>query len=106
MDPEIDELKELVARQGKVIEETNHMIRGMRRSQRWSHVIRIVWWLVWIGAAGAAYYYYVQPYIDSILHAYQSAQHGVQEAHNFPQMIQDYFKHIFSQMFSGTSTPQ
>ncbi|MES2202920.1 MAG: hypothetical protein V4474_01170 [Patescibacteria group bacterium] len=84
MDPEIDELKALVARQGKVIEETNHMIRGMRRSQRWHMLFRIAWWLLVLGASGAAYYYYIQPYVDQFLHAYSNA-------HDFQLQVQNFF---------------
>ena len=106
MDPEIDELKALVARQGKVIEETNHMIRGMRRSARLKTLWSVAWWLLIVVGSGAAYYYYLQPYITSIGQAYQSAQHGVAQAQSFPILIEEYFKHMFAQIFNATSTAQ
>jgi hypothetical protein len=104
-DPEIKELKELVKRQGVIIEDMSRTVHGMRRSQRWHSLLRIVWWLLIFGASAGAYYFYIQPYLEGILHAYQQVQHGAEQAQNFPQMLADILKKMFEQIASF-SKPQ
>ncbi len=104
-DPDIEELKNIVKRQGQVIEDTNRMLHGMRRGQRLRTLWSVLWWLAIIGLSAGAYYY-AQPYVSSIVTAYQSAQHGVQQAQSFPQLIGDYFKHVFEQLSGATTTAQ
>jgi type II secretory pathway component PulM len=104
-DPDIDELKQIVKRQGAVIEETNKMIRGMRSAQRWHTFVRLLWWAAILGLSAVSYYYYVQPYLTSILNAYQQAQHGVQQAQSFQQTLADIFKRFFEQIGAASSTP-
>ena len=74
VDPEMDELKELIKRQGAIIKETHEMVRKMRRNQVWHTVFNVVWWLAVLGVVGAAYYYYIQPYLEQILALYGQAQ--------------------------------
>jgi hypothetical protein len=84
MDPEIDELKGIVERQGKVIEETNRMVHGMRRAQRLRTLWGIVWWVAIFAVSGWAYLQYVQPYVDQVTKAYGSTK-------NFELQVQDWF---------------
>lgn len=102
-DPQVSELKEIVKRQGVVIDEMNKTLHGMRRSQRWHTFMRVAWWVLIFAVSTGFYYYYVQPYIDTIITAYQNAQHGVQQVQSFPQIISDIFKQFFAQ-FSGSAT--
>lgn len=84
MDSEIDELKQQVKELKALNEDTNKQIHKMRRSQRWSTILTIVWWLAVAGVFGAAYYYYVQPYVQAIMETYGNAQ-------NFQVQIEDWF---------------
>jgi hypothetical protein len=74
IDPEMEELKELVKRQSAKIEDTNRIVHKLLRSQRWDRLFRLVWWLAILGVTGAAYYYYVQPYLDQLLALYGQAE--------------------------------
>ena len=78
------ELKELVRQNTKLSQETKQMVEGMRRSQRRHVWFRILWWVAITVVSAVAYYYYVQPYVDQILHAYGNAK-------DFQLQVQDFF---------------
>ncbi len=84
MDREIDDLKQEVAELKELVAETNHAVHGMRRSQRWATIFRIFWWLTIVGITGAAYYYYVQPYVQQVMSGYDNAK-------DFQVQVQDWF---------------
>jgi len=97
VDGEIEELKRLVQKNLAMTEETNHIVRGMRRSARWGRFFSIAWWIVIIAVSGATYYIYVQPYVTDIEKAYGNTQ-------NFEQQVQDFFKSFGKQI--ETQPPQ
>jgi len=70
MDLETEELKELVERTLKLSEDTNHVVHKLRRNQVWHTLIGLLWWLGVVGLLGAAYYYYLAPYIEQVLRLY------------------------------------
>lgn len=80
MDPETNELKELVRQSIALSQENNKMLHAMRRSSRWSFILRILWWLTIFGVSSAVYYYYLAPYVMQLLNLYQSAQHAIEQA--------------------------
>lgn len=84
MESEIDDLKQEVEELKALTVDTNHQIRKMRRSQRLHTIFTIVWWLTIVGVTGAAYYYYVQPYVQKIMDTYGDAQ-------NFQSQVEDWF---------------
>ncbi len=75
MDQEIEELKELVRQNTKVVEDTNRAVHGMRRSARWSMVFRVLWWVIILGITAATYAYFA-PYLQSVLDLYSSIGSG------------------------------
>ena len=79
------------------------MLHKMRRGLWWGRLFSIAWWLLVVVGSGVAYYYYLQPYVDSITHAYQSVQHGAAEAQNFPMTLQKMLTQVFQQMFGSTT---
>jgi len=46
--------------------ENNKILRGMRRTQRWSSFLQIVYWFVILGIVFGSYYY-IQPMIEPFL---------------------------------------
>jgi hypothetical protein len=84
MDMDIEELRDLVKKNLALTEETNRIVRGMRRAARWGRFFTIVWWLIIIAVSGATYYYYVQPYVQQIEKAYDNGK-------NFQQQFQQFF---------------
>ncbi len=82
VEKEIEELKELVLKNIEVTQETNRIVRKMRRGAIWSTFLRLVWWLVIVGATSASYYYIVQPQVDKIAKIYNMGQEGSQNVNN------------------------
>lgn len=54
-------------------QENNKMLHSIRRGMFWGKIIRIIYWVVIIGAA-IGVYYYINPYIDSAVNAYGSVK--------------------------------
>ena len=69
MDPES---KKLLQETLELAKDNNEMLHSMRRSQRISNIMSIVYWVFIIGSAVGAYYL-IQPYVDQLMEAYGSA---------------------------------
>lgn len=63
------EEKEMLKKTLELSQENNKMLHSIRRSMKWGRVVKIIYWVVIIGAAIGAYYY-ITPYIDSAVGAY------------------------------------
>ena len=68
MEPDLAEIKELV-------EENNRIVRKLLSHQRYSTMISVLKWGLIVGAALGTYYF-LQPYVDPFVNAYNSL-HGV-----------------------------
>ncbi len=76
--------RNLLEKTYELSKENNHILKGIRNSTRWSSFLRVVYWILIIGASIAAYYF-IQPYINTMVKAYQSVQsdlNGVKTAVN------------------------
>ncbi|HEY4477942.1 MAG TPA: hypothetical protein VJB09_01550 [Candidatus Paceibacterota bacterium] len=62
MDPEA---KELLEKTYELEKENNHMLRRLRRAQRYAALMRVAYWFIIIGL-GVGAFYFIQPYIDAI----------------------------------------
>ncbi len=101
MEQDTEELEEKVDKLLVLTADTNHLMHGIRRSQRWGHFFTILWWVFIVGSSAAAYYY-LQPYTDQVVKYYKNFQSGSQQAQSFEQEVAQYFqKH-----FTATSTQQ
>ncbi len=76
------EEKELLNKSVELGEENNKMLRDMRRSQRISRIISIVYWVFIIGSAVGAYYF-IQPYVDQLSSMYGGAKSNFDSVNNF-----------------------
>ena len=74
VDPEVDELKELVRTNIKLSQDTNRLLHGMRRAAWWGRVFRLLWWVAILGLSGALYFYFFAPYVEKIVQFYSGAQ--------------------------------
>lgn len=76
MRQEVEELK-------RISIDTNRVIHGMRRGQRWRSFFGVVWWIAIIAVSGASYYYYVQPYVEEAIKSYDSAKQAQSQVQDF-----------------------
>ncbi len=65
--------KELLQKTYELSQENNHILKGIRSSNRWSAFFKAFYWIIIIGVSVGAFYY-VQPYVDVAMKAYKSVQ--------------------------------
>ena len=63
------EEKEMLKKTLELSAENNKILHSMRRQMFVGRIVRIVYWIVIIGAA-VGLYYYIEPYIDGAIGAY------------------------------------
>lgn len=90
MDSEIEDLKRLVQKNIAIAEDTNRLVRKMRRGALWGRVFQIVWWLLFLAVSGAAYYYYLQPYVQKVENFYTQVQTSGKQAQGFEGQVQQF----------------
>ncbi len=78
MDPE---LKKMMRENLELSQENNKLLRKMHRSILWGRLFNVLYWVIVIGAMFGAYYV-LQPFIDSILNAYQGIVSGAETIQN------------------------
>jgi hypothetical protein len=71
------EEKNLLERTYKLAEENNGILKSIRRGNRFSIFMRLLYWVVIIGASVGAYYF-IQPYINQVLGMYSEAQSNIE----------------------------
>jgi len=72
MDPES---KKLLEESLTLAKDNNNMLHSMRRSMRMQRAMTAFYWLFIIGSAVGAYYF-IQPYLDTVLDMYSSILPG------------------------------
>ena len=82
MDPQIEELKELVRQNITLSQETNNIVHGMRTAARWSRLFRLLWVIAILVASVAAYLYFA-PYLNQIIDLYSQAQAALEQLRGF-----------------------
>lgn len=101
MDPEIEELKELVRQNTKLAQDTNRLVHKLRRNIWWGRVWSVAWWIFIFLVAGGAYYYYAEPYVQKLEQYYAGFQSGAQQAQSWEQQAAQWFAQLGK---SGTTT--
>ena len=101
MDPQIEELKELVRQNIALSQDTNRIVHGMRRSAWIGGTLRLLW-IGLIIAASVATYWYLAPYLSQVEGIYSGAQKALQQAQQFTGQ----FNTGTQNNSSSTQTPQ
>jgi hypothetical protein len=81
----------LLERTLKLAEENNAMLKSIRRSNRLSVIMRVVYWVVILGLSYGAFFF-IQPYINSLMGLYNGAQQNVSDAKSVSAKISSYFQ--------------
>jgi hypothetical protein len=74
MDPES---KKLLEETFRLSEENNRMLKRIRKVQKWTTLLRVLYALIVVGIAVGAFYY-LNPYVDGLLNIY-TGMSGVEE---------------------------
>lgn len=78
----------MLERTYKLAEENNSILRGIRRSNRFGTFVHILYWVLIIGASVGAFYY-IQPYIESVMSMYTQAEQTIRNVGNVTNQAQD-----------------
>ena len=78
MDPEI---KNLLEENLKLSKENNELLLKVRRVQKWAQYSRIFYWVIILGITYGAFYY-LQPYLDSLLNVYTGGVGNISDINN------------------------
>ncbi|MEN9524081.1 MAG: hypothetical protein RL536_150 [Candidatus Parcubacteria bacterium] len=71
------EERSLLERTHKLVEENNEILRSIRRSNRFGTIMRVLYWVLILALSFGAYYF-IQPYLSSMLGTYSSLQNSLQ----------------------------
>lgn len=81
----------------ELTQENNKILRSIRRSNRWSAFMRVIYWAIIIGASVWSYNF-LQPYLKTVLNAYETMQANMgnlnSTAGNAQDSIQDMLNKI------------
>ncbi|OHA16775.1 MAG: hypothetical protein A3C79_00380 [Candidatus Taylorbacteria bacterium RIFCSPHIGHO2_02_FULL_45_28] len=85
------EERSLLERTHKLTEENNEILRSIRRTNRFSMALRVLYWVIILIVSFGAYYL-IQPYVESLIGAYgdiQGSLNGIQGNINATQSAAD-----------------
>ena len=92
------EERSLLERTHKLAEENNEILRSIRRTNRFSVIMRVLYWAIILVVSFGAYYF-IQPYLETMLGAYdqiqgslQGIQGGMNSAQNAASSLRDLLK--------------
>lgn len=85
------EEKELLQKTYELSEENNKILHSLRRSNRVRSFFRIVYWVLIICVSVGAFYY-IQPYVNVVIKAYQGIQNDINTFKTTTGSIMDRFK--------------
>jgi TRAP-type C4-dicarboxylate transport system permease small subunit len=87
------EEKSLLERTYKLADENNSILRAMRRANRIGTAMKILYWVIIIGATVGAFYF-LQPYINSMMGIIDEAQKVIQNVGSTTSQAQNAFNSV------------
>ena len=91
MTPDKDEnqmLQELMLENQRLLTENNQLLKKIRRSGIWSFWLRVISFLLVIGAPFVVYYFVIEPYFSSLGSSFQTFRDGLQEVPGWKQFYE------------------
>lgn len=85
---EHQQLRDLLLENQRLLTENNLLLRKMQRAAWWGFWLRIISFLVLIGAPFVLYYWLLQPYFESLGSSFQVFVDGMQEIPGWKQFYQ------------------
>jgi uncharacterized protein (UPF0333 family) len=85
------EERSLLERTYKMAEENNDILKSIRRANRLSLAFRVLYWVVILGVSYGAYYF-IQPYLQSMLGLYDQVRGNVDTVQSLTSKFGDFLK--------------
>jgi hypothetical protein len=79
------EMKHLLEKNTKLLEENQVLLKKMHRSAVWGMWIRIIWYVMLVGLPFALYFYVLEPYFTALGSSYEVFSTGMQEIPGWKQ---------------------
>ncbi len=79
------EMKHLLEKNTKLLEENQVLLKKMHRSAVWGMWIRIIWYVMLVGLPFALYFYILEPYFTALGSSYEVFSAGMQEIPGWKQ---------------------
>jgi hypothetical protein len=79
------EMKHLLEKNSKLLEENQVLLKKMHRSAVWGMWIRIIWYVMLVGLPFALYFYILEPYFTALGSSYEVFSTGMQEIPGWKQ---------------------
>ncbi len=80
-----EDVKKLIEEDLKLNRENNVILKGIRGAQKRAMIYRFLYWILILGITFGAYYF-VQPYVESLLGYYGSFTEGVDSVNKASSM--------------------
>jgi len=87
MDPQIEELKQLVRENTALTQETNAMVKSLHRASVWGRAVKFIW-IGLIVAISIGSFVYLAPYLQQMQAFIESAQEAIQQAQQLGSQFQ------------------
>jgi hypothetical protein len=71
------EEREMLKKTLELSQENNKMLHSIKRDMFWGRVVRVIYWIIIIGAA-IGIYYYIEPYLNGAIDAYGNVKGDLQ----------------------------
>ncbi|MCA9358986.1 hypothetical protein KC926_02145 [Candidatus Kaiserbacteria bacterium] len=81
-------LHELMLENQRLLIENNQLLKTLKRATVWSFWLKVVWFMILIGAPFVVYYYLIEPYFSSLGSSFQTFQSGLQEIPGWKQFYE------------------
>ena len=78
--------KSLLERTAALAQENNAILRSMRRTARFETIMRVIYWVIILGASYGAYVF-VQPYVNTMLASVSQLQSTLKDAQGASQSV-------------------
>ena len=85
------EMQESIQKVLELVEENNKILRKMRRSIFLGRVFHALYWVIIIGVSIGAYYY-VQPYLESVMKSLGGTDSTMEFFAKFPDLLKNFQK--------------
>ena len=86
-DPEMQQLRSLLAHNTELIEENNSLLKKLYRNSVVGFWFRLLWYVVLLGVPLAIYYYVLQPYLHELGTSYQTFNASVQQIPGWKEFV-------------------
>ncbi len=83
-----ESINELIRQNQELLSQNHELIKKLYRNTIWSFYIKIIGFLIIVGAPVALYYYVLEPYFDSVGSSFQTFVIGLQEVPGWKQFQQ------------------